>query len=57
MSYVPDIYELTNTGIIVLLVLIVAIILWTVYDWDKNGIKYDELEGYNFYFSRRKKKK
>lgn len=34
MYYIPDIYDLTNIGIVVFIVFTVVIVLWAVYDWE-----------------------
>lgn len=49
---IPDIYELTSIGIGVLLIFIVVITLWAVYDWDKNSKREKNFDGYNFFYKR-----
>ena len=39
MYYIPDIYDLTNVGVVVFLVFTVVIVLWAVYDWEPKEIK------------------
>lgn len=48
MYYIPDIYDLTNIGIVAFIIFTVVIILWAVYDWepkeDRRGTGYYRLD-------------
>ncbi len=54
MYYIPDIYDLTNMGIVVFIVFTVVIVLWAVYDWEA---KEDDRGYYSWDVSRREGKK
>lgn len=55
MYYLPDIYDLTNMGIVVFIVFTVVVVLWAVYDWEPKEDR--DRSHYNWDVSRRGSKK
>ncbi len=55
MYYIPDIYDLTNIGIVVFIVFTVVIVLWAVYDWEEKEERRDT-GYYNLNSSKRSRK-
>lgn len=57
MTYMPDINELSNLGLVILLLSQVVILLWALYDWSAKDRKDDEMEYYIWFDVKEREKK